>query len=103
MSYISDAHSLSSLDFKTSTDSLDIIVLGNEFQSLMAATVKKFYVAVVLVFLVTTWKSFLLVSLSVIVKNPSVAAVSYRLFRILKTTIVLPRLRLYSSVGSFKN
>ena len=94
---------MSSLDFKTCADSLDIIVLGNEFQSLMAATVKNFYIAVVLVFLVTTWKSFLLVSLSVIVKNPSVAALSYRPFRILKTTIVLPRLRLYSSVGSFKN
>ena len=68
----------------------------------MAATVKKFCLAVVLVFLVTNLKGFLLVSLSLIVKNPSVAAVSYRLFRILKTSFILPRLRLYSSVGSFK-
>ena len=67
MRYISDAHSLSSLDSKTCTLSLDT-VSGNEFQSLTAATVKKFCLAVVLVFLVTILKGFLLVSLSLIVK-----------------------------------
>ena len=47
-SFISDAHSLSSLDLKTCTLSLDITVSGNEFQSLMAAFVEKFCLAVVL-------------------------------------------------------
>ena len=75
---------------ETCTLSLDFTVSDYEFKSMMAATVKKFCLAVVLVFLVTILKGLLLVSLSLIVKNPSVAAISYRPFRVLKTSIILP-------------
>ena len=93
---------MSSLALNMLTFSLDIILSGNEFQSLMAAIVKKFCLAVVLVFLVKTLYGFPRVSLSLIVNSPSVAAASYIPFKILKTSIILPRFLLYSSVGSFR-
>ena len=60
---------MSSLALNMLTFSLDIILSGNEFQSLMAAIVKKFCLAVVLVFLVKILYGFPRVSLSLIVNS----------------------------------